>query len=34
MNGDLNQTGRWLINTTGAMILSNALGAIGRPMRK
>ena len=27
MSGDLNQTGRWLINTTGAMILSNALGA-------
>src|SRR3974377_1695793 len=27
MSGDLNQTRRWLINTTGAMILSNALGA-------
>ena len=33
MSGDLNQTRRWLINTTGAMILSNALGA-SRPMRK
>src|SRR3974390_1838514 len=27
MSGDLNQTGRWLINTTDAMILANALGA-------
>jgi len=27
MSGDLNQTRRWLINTTSAMILSNALGA-------